>query len=90
MIAPDELQADSAYCDAERRRASPRRCRKREAALRYQQLQTSEQIRQAEAMLASTEAQQAAATADLENAKLTYDRNAESREGRRHVAAGAR
>ncbi len=47
-----------------------------QAALRYQEQQTREQIRQAEAALAATESQQAEAAADLERAKLDYERNA--------------
>lgn len=74
VIAPQELQAESSYATQSAAGVSSQ-VQEAQAALRYQQLQTSEQIRQAEMMLASTEAQQAAATADLENAKLTYDRN---------------
>jgi HlyD family secretion protein len=44
------------------------------AALRFQERQVGDQIRQAEANLASTQAQQMAAQAELENAKLTFDR----------------
>jgi len=46
-----------------------------EAALRYQERQTRDQIRQADAMLASTESQRAAAEADLEIARLSFERN---------------
>jgi HlyD family secretion protein len=73
VIAPDELQADSAYA-THSAEGVVSQGREAEAALRYQELQTTEQIQQAEAMLASTEAQQAAATADLENARLSYER----------------
>src|SRR5215467_7358782 len=45
-----------------------------EATLRWQERQTNDQIKQAEATLAATEAQQMAAVADLENAKLVFDR----------------
>ena len=45
-----------------------------EAALRYQKQQTAEQIRQAEATLAATEAQVTEAAADLENARQTLQR----------------
>jgi HlyD family secretion protein len=44
------------------------------AALRYQERQTDEQIRQAEADLAAAESQQAVAEADLENARLAFER----------------
>jgi len=73
VIAPQELQAESSYAKQSAEGVSSQ-VQEAEAALRYQELQTSEQIRQAESMLAATEAQQAAATADLENAKLTFDR----------------
>jgi len=45
-----------------------------EAALKYQELQTRDQIRQAEAALAATEAQRAEAAADLERARLDFER----------------
>jgi multidrug resistance efflux pump len=45
-----------------------------EAALRLQEQQTSEQIHQAEAALASAEAQHMAAQADGENARLLFER----------------
>jgi len=73
VIAPDELQADSAYA-THSAEGVVSQGREAEAALRYQELQTTEQIQQSQAMLASTEAQQAAATADLENARLSYER----------------
>jgi multidrug resistance efflux pump len=46
-----------------------------EAALRLQEQQTTEQIHQAEATLASAEAQRTAAQADAENARLLFERN---------------
>jgi multidrug resistance efflux pump len=49
--------------------------RESEAALRLQERQTTDQIKQAEANLASAEAQQMAAVADRENAKLELDRS---------------
>jgi HlyD family secretion protein len=45
-----------------------------QASLRYEELQTGQQIRQAQATLAAAEAQQAEAVANLENAKLTLAR----------------
>jgi HlyD family secretion protein len=74
VIAPQELQAESSYATQSAEGVTSQ-VKEAQAALRYQQLQTQEQIHQAEATLASTEAQQAAAVADLENAKLTFDRN---------------
>jgi len=44
------------------------------AALRFQERQVTDQIRQAEANLASTQAQQMAAQAELENTKISFDR----------------
>jgi len=44
------------------------------AALRFQERQVTDQIRQAEANLASTQAQQMAARAELENTKISFDR----------------
>jgi HlyD family secretion protein len=73
VIAPDELQAESAYA-THSAEGVVSQGREAEAALRYQEQQTTQQIQQAESMLASTEAQQAAATADLENVRLSYER----------------
>ena len=73
VIAPDELQAESAYA-THSAEGVVSQGREAEAALRYQEQQTVQQIQQAESMLASTEAQQAAATADLENARLSFER----------------
>jgi HlyD family secretion protein len=73
VIKPDELKADTAYYMHNVEGLSSQ-VRESEAALRYQQRQTADQIRQAESTLASTEAQVAAATADLEHARLTYAR----------------
>ena len=72
-ITPDELRADSAYY-AHTSEGFGSQVRESEAALRFQERQTGDQIKQAEATLASTESQQMAATADLENAKLIFDR----------------
>jgi multidrug resistance efflux pump len=73
VITPDELRADSAYY-AHSAEGMQSQVRESEAALRFQERQTGDQIKQAEANLASTEAQQMAATADLENAKLIFER----------------
>jgi HlyD family secretion protein len=73
LIAPDELKADSAYY--EQSAAGLRsQVQQSEAALRYQQLQTADQINQAESTLAAIRAQVAAGQADLESARLTYMR----------------
>jgi len=73
VIAPGELQADSAY-SAQSAEASKSQVQQSVAALRYQELQTADQIRQAESTLASTQAQVDAAQSDVENARLTYTR----------------
>jgi len=73
VISPDELKADTAYY-AHNVEGLSSQVRESEAALRYQQRQTTDQIRQAESTVASTEAQVAAAAADVENARLTFTR----------------
>ena len=73
VITPDELRADSAYYQYSAEGLGSQ-VRESEAALRFQERQTTDQIKQAEATLASTQAQQAAAVADLENARLVYER----------------
>jgi HlyD family secretion protein len=73
LIRPDELLADSDfYMHSAAGLGS--QVQESEAALRFQERQTGDQIKQAESTLASAEAQQMAATADLENAKLNFDR----------------
>ena len=74
VIVPDELRADSAYY-AYTAEGATSQVKQNEAALKYEEEQTASQIHQAEASLASAEAQQASAAADLENAKLTYERS---------------
>src|ERR1700682_6010767 len=73
VITPDELMAESAYYQQSAAGLSSQ-VHESEAALRFQERQTVDQIRQAESTLASTEAQQAAAVADLENARLVFER----------------
>jgi len=73
VTVPDELRADTAYY-AENAQDMSSQVRESEAALRFQQRQTADQIAQAESTLASTEAQVKAATADLENARLINTR----------------
>ena len=74
VIAPDELRADTAYY-AHSAEGMVSQVQESEAALRLQERQTADQIKQAEANLAAAEAQQMAAVADLENAKLELDRS---------------
>jgi HlyD family secretion protein len=73
VLTPDELRADTTYF-AQNVQGLSSQVRESEAALRFQEQQTRDQIRQAESMLASTEAQVEAATSDLENLKLLYTR----------------
>src|SRR5262249_55140186 len=81
VIAPDELKADTAYYTHNVAGLSSQ-VRESEAALRYQERQTADQIRQAESTAASTQAQVEAAGADLEHAKITYTRTQDlSRKG---------
>lgn len=73
VLAPDELRADTAYY-SENRQGLSSQVRESEAALRFEQRQTADQIAQAESTLASSEAQVKAASADLENARLVFTR----------------
>jgi HlyD family secretion protein len=72
-IAPDELRADRAYAEHSAAGMASQ-VQESEAALRYQQRQLSDTIRQAEAQIAAAVAQQAEATANLENAQLVLNR----------------
>jgi HlyD family secretion protein len=74
VMQPDELMADRSYYEHSVAGLSSQ-IQESEAALRYQQRQTADQITQAEATLAATIAQQAEAAANLENAKLNLERN---------------
>jgi HlyD family secretion protein len=73
VIRPDELRQESAYYTHSAEGVTSQ-VRENEAALRFQERQIVDQIRQAEATLAAAESQQKAAEADLENARLTYER----------------
>jgi HlyD family secretion protein len=73
VIVPDELKADTAYY-AQNVQGLSSQIRESESALRLQERQTVDQIRQAESTLASVEAQVASAMADLDQARLTYSR----------------
>jgi len=73
VIQPQEWKADMAfYASAELQSAS--QVNQAEADLKYQEAQTSNQIWQAEANLAASEAQVVQADADLENARLNFER----------------
>jgi len=73
VIAPDELKADTTYFSQNVEGLSSQ-VRESEAALRFQERQTADQIRQAESTLASIESQVDAASADVEQARLTFAR----------------
>jgi HlyD family secretion protein len=72
-IAPRELAADQAYYthSVEGQAAAVQEA---DSALTYQELQTRDQIRQAEAALAAAQAGQREAEANLENDRLNYKR----------------
>jgi len=72
-IQPQEWKADvDYYADSERQSAA--QVAQAEASLRYEDAQTDNQVRQAEANLAAAQAQVAQGEADLENARLTFQR----------------
>jgi HlyD family secretion protein len=73
MIAPEELKADTAYY-AQNAQGLSSQVRESQASLRFQRRQTTDQITQAESMLASSEAQVTSTAADVENARLTLSR----------------
>jgi HlyD family secretion protein len=73
VIEPGEMTADISYY-AQSTQGLADQVTQAAAALRYQQQQTTDSIRQAEATQASAEAQQAAAAADVENARLSFER----------------
>jgi HlyD family secretion protein len=73
VIAPEELRADRAYY-ASSARGFTAQVRGGEAALRFQERQTTDQIREAEATLAAARAQEAEAAAALESARLSLER----------------
>jgi HlyD family secretion protein len=73
VIQPQEWQADLAfYANTEEQWAA--QVNQAKADLSYQEAQTSNQIRQAEANLAATRAQVTQAAADLEIARLNFQR----------------
>lgn len=73
VIQPQEWKADEAFY-ASGVLQSTAQLSQAESDLRFQQAQTSNQIWQAQATLAATEAQMKQAQADLENARLTFER----------------
>jgi HlyD family secretion protein len=73
VIDPQELKATQEYY-AQSEAGSNSQVKEAEAGLRYQELQTRDQIRQAQETLASLEAQKSEAAADLERTRLDYER----------------
>jgi HlyD family secretion protein len=73
VIAPDELRAESTYAKSNVEGLGSQ-VREAQAALRFQERQTTEQIRQAESLVAGSEAQLAASLADLEKERLNFER----------------
>jgi HlyD family secretion protein len=81
LIRPDELRADNAYY-VHSSEGAQAQVAQGQTALRYQQEQTTDQIRQAAASLAAAESQQAEAEAALENSRLVHERTQQlSRDG---------
>jgi len=73
VIQPQEWKADMAfYTDSERQ--SQAEVTQAEANLRYQEARTSNETRQAEATLAAAQAAVTQGQADLENARLSFQR----------------
>jgi HlyD family secretion protein len=73
LLVPDELRQESAFYTHSAEGATSQ-VRESAAALRLQERQNADEIRQAEATLAAAESQRTAAEAELENAKLAADR----------------
>src|SRR6266705_3142610 len=73
VMATDELQADRAYY-ARTVDSIQSQVGENEAALRYEQRQTEDQIQQAQAALETAMAQKKQAEAELENARIVLDR----------------
>jgi len=73
LLMTDELQAERAYY-AHTADSITSQVEENQAALRYEERQTEDRVQQAQANLATAIAQQAEATAALENAKITLDR----------------
>ena len=73
-MAPDELMADREYYEHSVAGLSSQ-VQESEAALRFEERQTADQISQAEATLAAAISQQGEAAANLENAKINLERS---------------
>ena len=73
VVAPEELRAESEFYTHSAQNLTAQ-VRQAEATLRWQNRQTSDRITQAEANAAAVESQQQAAQAELEMARLTFER----------------
>lgn len=73
VIEPEELRADASYY-LHTERGTAAQVTEAEAALKYQEAQTRDQIRQAEASLAAAQAQENEAQADLDLDRVNYER----------------
>ncbi|MCL2450714.1 MAG: TolC family protein, partial [Polyangiaceae bacterium] len=73
VISPDELKAEEAFY-SHSAEGLALQVHENEDALRYQEQQTTQQIRQATANLAAAQAQRQEASADFENARVEYER----------------
>ena len=73
VLDPGELQQEEAFYTASAEGASSQ-VQESAAALRFQERQVGDQISQAEANLAAAESQRTAAQAELDNARLGFDR----------------
>ncbi len=73
VIAPKELRADQAYYDSTMK-GTGAQVQVAEASLKLQEMQTRDQINQAAATLAAAIAQQKQAAANLEQARLNFNR----------------
>ncbi len=74
VIEPQELRADASYY-LHNQRGTAAQVTEAEAALKYQEAQTQDQIKQAEASLAAAQAQEDEAKADLALDRLNYQRS---------------
>jgi HlyD family secretion protein len=75
-IDPGELQAERAFYQFSAEGIESQ-VKESEAALRLQERQLTDQVKQAQSAVATAEAQRAAAAADVERAKVTLDRTRE-------------
>jgi HlyD family secretion protein len=73
VLSPDELREERAFYSHSAEEVGSQ-VQESEAALRLQERQTTDQIAQAEATLAATQSQEAAARAELENAAIAHER----------------